>query len=138
MPRKKLPRNAPCPCGSGKNYGCCCYGNEFEYLVDDDGNVFKSIPLSDVRAMVPLPDNSSVAVVEYEHLLTLESMGVTEFVPQGAKRKYSVAELLDGIEDLWMTPDYWEPVCRTHWNDVKDRFRLIPCHAGKIEWETGG
>ena len=47
MPRKKLPRNAPCPCGSGKKYGRCCYGKEFEYLVDDDGNVFKSIPLSD-------------------------------------------------------------------------------------------
>jgi hypothetical protein len=196
--------------------------------------------------------------VEYEHLLTLESMGVTEFVPQGAKRKYSVGELLDGIEDVWMrymisfhpphfliepqtsfadawedfcckalnlhnnsdvirrrtppetgidlyseqeqiayqcksvedatgklkpnkaeeslcsalkirssaatpwkkyvicsnapltgtceerlkaicedvqflTPDFWEPICRKHWNDLKDRFRLISRYAGKIE-----
>ena len=47
MPRKKLPRNAPCPCGSGKKYGRCCYDREFEYLVDEDGNIFKSIPVSD-------------------------------------------------------------------------------------------
>ena len=26
MPRKKLSRNAPCPCGSGKKYKHCCYG----------------------------------------------------------------------------------------------------------------
>jgi hypothetical protein len=47
MPRKKLSRNAPCPCGSGKKYGLCCHGKDFEYLVDDDGTIFKSIPMSD-------------------------------------------------------------------------------------------
>jgi hypothetical protein len=26
MSRKKLSRNAPCPCGSGKEYEHCCYG----------------------------------------------------------------------------------------------------------------
>jgi hypothetical protein len=26
VPRKKLSRNAPCPCGSGKKYKHCCYG----------------------------------------------------------------------------------------------------------------
>jgi SEC-C motif len=25
MPRKRLSRNAPCPCGSGKKYKHCCY-----------------------------------------------------------------------------------------------------------------
>ena len=25
MPHKKIPRNAPCPCGSGKKYKLCCY-----------------------------------------------------------------------------------------------------------------
>ena len=47
MPQKKLPRNAPCPCGSGKKYGNCCYDKDFEYMTDEDGNIFKSIPMSD-------------------------------------------------------------------------------------------
>lgn len=52
MPRKKLSRKAPCPCGSGKKYGRCCHGTDFEYLVDEDGNVFKSIPMTDELAAV--------------------------------------------------------------------------------------
>ncbi len=47
MARKRVPRNAPCPCGSGKKYKQCCSKKGFEYLVDEDGNVFKSIPMSD-------------------------------------------------------------------------------------------
>ena len=46
MSRKKLSRNAPCPCGSGKKYKHCCYGKDFEYEEDDEGSVFKSIPIS--------------------------------------------------------------------------------------------
>lgn len=46
MARKKLSRNAPCPCGSGKKYKQCCYGKDFGYEQGDDGTVFKSIPLS--------------------------------------------------------------------------------------------
>ena len=30
MARKKLSRNAPCPCGSGKKYKHCCYGKGVE------------------------------------------------------------------------------------------------------------
>jgi hypothetical protein len=44
--RKKYPRKAPCPCGSGKAYQHCCYDKGFKYLVDEEGNVFKSIPMS--------------------------------------------------------------------------------------------
>jgi hypothetical protein len=47
MPRKKLSRNAPCPCGSGKKYKHCCYGRDFEYLEDEDGTILKSIPVTD-------------------------------------------------------------------------------------------
>jgi len=47
MPRKKLPRKSSCPCGSGRKYGRCCYGKGFEYLVDEEGNTFKSIPITD-------------------------------------------------------------------------------------------
>lgn len=47
MTQKKLPREAPCPCGSGRKYGDCCYDKGFEYLTDEAGNIFKSIPMSD-------------------------------------------------------------------------------------------
>lgn len=47
MSRKKLSRNAPCPCGSGKKYKHCCYGKGFDYEEGDDGTLFKSIPLTD-------------------------------------------------------------------------------------------
>jgi hypothetical protein len=52
MPRKKLPRNAPCPCGSGKKYKHCCHGKGFDYLTDKEGNIFKSIPVTDEVAEV--------------------------------------------------------------------------------------
>jgi hypothetical protein len=45
MSRKRISRNARCPCGSGKKYKHCCYGKDFDYEEDDDGTVFKSIPL---------------------------------------------------------------------------------------------
>jgi hypothetical protein len=52
MTHKRLPRNAPCPCGSGKKYKQCCWKKGFEYLVDEDGNAFKSIPMSDELAQI--------------------------------------------------------------------------------------
>ena len=52
MARNRLPRNAPCPCGSGKKYKQCCAKKGFEYLVDEDGNAFKSIPVSDELAQL--------------------------------------------------------------------------------------
>ena len=30
MARKKISRNDPCPCGSGKKYKHCCYGKGVE------------------------------------------------------------------------------------------------------------
>ena len=51
-PQKKLARNAPCPCGSEKEYGDCCYEKGFEYLLDEDGTVFQSVPLPDQLAEV--------------------------------------------------------------------------------------
>jgi SEC-C motif len=30
MPHKKVSRNAPCPCGSGKKYKHCCYGKSLD------------------------------------------------------------------------------------------------------------
>jgi hypothetical protein len=47
MARRKVSRNAPCPCESGKKYKQCCLRKDFEWLEDDDGNSFKSMPISD-------------------------------------------------------------------------------------------
>ncbi len=52
MARQKVPRNAPCPCGSGKKYKQCCIRKDFEWLEDDDGGLFKAIPISDELADV--------------------------------------------------------------------------------------
>ncbi len=46
MARKRIPRNAPCPCGSGKKYKHCCYGKGFEWQEDEQGGIYKSVPLS--------------------------------------------------------------------------------------------
>jgi hypothetical protein len=46
MPHKKLSRNAPCPCGSGKKYEACCWDKGFEWVEDEDGTVYKSMPMS--------------------------------------------------------------------------------------------
>jgi hypothetical protein len=52
MPRKRLPRNAPCPCGSGKKYKKCCYNKGFEWVEDEEGGVAKSVPMSEDLAEV--------------------------------------------------------------------------------------
>ena len=45
--KKKISRNDPCPCGSGKKFKKCCIDKDFDWLEDEDGNIFKSIPMSD-------------------------------------------------------------------------------------------
>lgn len=50
MSRKRISRNDPCPCGSGKKYKKCCYGKDFDFEEDDEGNLFKSVPISDEMA----------------------------------------------------------------------------------------
>ena len=50
MARKRISRNAPCPCGSGKKYKHCCYGKGFEWQQDEEGGVYKSVPLSNEMA----------------------------------------------------------------------------------------
>ena len=47
MSRQKLPPNTPCLCGSGKEYGDCCHDKGFDWVVDEDGNIGRSVPVSD-------------------------------------------------------------------------------------------
>jgi hypothetical protein len=46
MPHKKLSRNAPCPCGSGRKHGACCWDKGFEWVEDEAGTVFRSTPMT--------------------------------------------------------------------------------------------
>ena len=46
MPHKKLARNAPCPCGSGRKYKACCWGKGFEWVENEAGTVYKSTPMT--------------------------------------------------------------------------------------------
>jgi hypothetical protein len=52
MAHKRLPRTAPCPCDSGKKYGDCCWNKGFDWLEDENGDIFKSVPVSDEMAEV--------------------------------------------------------------------------------------
>ena len=44
MPRK-ISRNAPCPCGSGKKYKQCCHGKDFDWVETEDGGIGRSIEM---------------------------------------------------------------------------------------------
>jgi hypothetical protein len=44
---KKVSRNAPCPCGSGKKYKQCCLRKDFDWVQLEDGSVARSLPMSD-------------------------------------------------------------------------------------------
>src|SRR5689334_4230698 len=50
MARKKLSRNAPCPCGSGKNYEHCCWDKDFAWEEDEHGTLYQSIPMTEEMA----------------------------------------------------------------------------------------
>ena len=52
MGRKRISRNAACPCGSGKKYKHCCHGKGFEWQEDEAGTLYKSVPISDEMAGV--------------------------------------------------------------------------------------
>ncbi len=47
MSHKKLGRNDPCPCGSGTKYKNCCYAKGFDWVQDEEGNVGRSLPVSE-------------------------------------------------------------------------------------------
>ena len=44
--KKKLGRNRPCPCGSGKKYKNCCWNKGLNWVRDSEGQIRKEIPIS--------------------------------------------------------------------------------------------
>ncbi len=59
--------------------------------------IHKTIAKIKAEQRVPLPDNPDITV-GYEHLLNLENLREETYVPEGAAKKYSVKDLLEGIE----------------------------------------
>ncbi len=47
MGRKKVSRNARCPCGSGKKYKHCCYGKDFDFVETDDGIIGREVEMTE-------------------------------------------------------------------------------------------
>ena len=59
--------------------------------------IHETIPGIKPEEKVPLPDHPRI-VVDYRHLLNLGEMGVENFIPEGIMERYSVKQLLDGVE----------------------------------------
>jgi hypothetical protein len=95
---------------------------------DEFARIHNTIPNLKPTEMVPLPDNPDITV-EYDHLLTLEQAGAKDFIPQGTKKRYSVTELLDGIEDAWLR-DFSE----AHFHPPL--FRVAPQNSFPDAWEV--
>src|SRR5262245_65910717 len=53
MPRKKLSRNDPCPCRSGKKYKYCCYGKGLEDDLGPDTRQSPKYPIGTVALYGP-------------------------------------------------------------------------------------
>jgi hypothetical protein len=45
--RVKIPRNEPCPCGSGAKYKRCCVDKGFTWVRDAEGKILREVPISD-------------------------------------------------------------------------------------------
>jgi len=68
----------------------------FAIILKNLRDIHRSFEKLEVVEKVPMPDESNVST-SYEHLLTLENMGISEFVPDGSKKKYNVKELLGTV-----------------------------------------
>ena len=96
---------------------------------DELADIHRTIPNLPTKEMVPLSDDASV-VVSYRHLLTLEEQKVTDFIPEGASKRYSVRLLLDGIEAPWGRegPHLYPPFFGTEpQNSFADAWEVFCC-----------
>ena len=59
--------------------------------------IHETIPGIEPEEKVPLPDHPEI-VVDYRHLLNLEEMGEESLIPEGLMKRYSVKQLLNGVE----------------------------------------
>ncbi len=92
-----------------------------------------TIPRLDVTEKVPLPDDRSI-VVSHAHLLRLQGDGVEEFLPEGARKRYRVQQLLTGIEDHTSKSASTPTVLRVELRNIRcfEYLDLDLSHDGKV------
>jgi hypothetical protein len=61
MPNKKISRNDPCPCGSGKKFKHCCLGKDIDWQVRQAPAARKPLPAVSPRHSAP-PDFASLGL----------------------------------------------------------------------------
>lgn len=66
-------------------------------------HIHRTIPKLEVSGRVPLPGES--VLVDYNHLLKLQDLGVDRHYFEGANRQYSVKELLTGLQPPESAPE---------------------------------
>ena len=59
--------------------------------------IHKTIPKIEVKEKIPMKDKPDI-IIDYEHLLRLESMGIKKYIPEGTNKKIVVKELLNAVE----------------------------------------
>jgi internalin A len=59
-------------------------------------HIHRTISKLEVKEKVPLTDHPNI-VVDYQHLITLEQIGETSFIPEGMNERVTIKQLLDGI-----------------------------------------
>lgn len=60
-------------------------------------SIHQTIPRVKVKEKVPLPEHPEITV-DYRHLLNLEKLGKSSFVPEGMTKEFNVKQLLDRVE----------------------------------------
>lgn len=59
--------------------------------------IHKTIPNIEIKEKIILSENKSI-VIDYEHLLRLEALGVRKHIPEGTSKKFLVKKLLNEFE----------------------------------------
>ena len=68
-----------------------------EIIRSEFRKIHATIPKIEPKEKVPLPSSPKI-VVDYKHLLKLETLGRETYFPEGAFNEINVSQLLDGIE----------------------------------------
>jgi len=92
MSSKRISRNQPCPCGSGKKYKQCCYRKGFTYEEDSSGTIRRSVRMNDELGMAlsghldslgddldpesPVFPNMNLETAEFEMVRAMEESGI--------------------------------------------------------------
>jgi len=108
MARKKVSRNAPCPCGSGKKYKHCCYKDVVDDLGVESGQRQPQYPIGTV-AMYGSDDRTTTkiaaGVILHENSEPIMKRWVSTDVMNNAKVQQELKEffLQHGVKQVAMT-----------------------------------